>query len=144
MAVVSLFTPTLFDRNMDSDRPHLGPGLVWLPPAQRWRLMEILRLIVRYHGVDVIERGIAVTRDVLRATVDMARARGAVPVILVPQFVPEQPDEAALRHRVLDNAGLPVVRVELDGRWRIPEDGHPDAHAAHVIATAVAARLRER
>jgi hypothetical protein len=143
VAVVSLFTPTLFDRNMDSDRPHLGPGLVWQPPARRWRLLEILRLIVRYHGVEVIERGIAVTREILRATVESARARGAVPLITVPQFLPEQPDEQALRHRILDGADLPVVRVELDGRWRIAGDGHPDARAAHAIAMAVAARLRE-
>ena len=36
-AVVSLFTPALFDRNLNSDRPHLGPGLVWLPPEPRCR-----------------------------------------------------------------------------------------------------------
>jgi hypothetical protein len=144
VAVVALFTPTLFDRNMDDDRPHLGRGLVWLPPAERWRLLTILRLVVRYRKVDTIERGIAVTREVLRATSELARSRGAVPIIVVPQFAPEQPDEEALRHRILDDSGLPVVRVELDGRWRITGDGHPDARAAHAIASAVAERLREQ
>jgi hypothetical protein len=46
-----------------------------------------------------------------------------------------------LRHRILDDSGLPVVRVELDGRWRIPSDRHPDARAAHAIAEAIATRL---
>ena len=142
IAVVSVFTPTLFDRNMDDDRPHLGNGLVWLPATERWRLLEILRLLVRYRKEETIERGIAVTREVLRATCDLARTRGAVPVIVVPQFIPEDPAEHALRRRVLDGTNLPVLRVELDRAWRIPRDGHPDPRAAHAIAVAIAARLR--
>jgi hypothetical protein len=142
IAVVTLFTPALFDRNMDDDRPHLGRGLVWLPATKRWRLLELLRLLVRYREEDTIERGIAVTQEVLRATCDLARTRGATPLIVVPQFMPEEPGEEALRQRVLDGTGLPVVRIALDGRWRIPGDGHPDARAAHAIAVAVAARLQ--
>lgn len=142
VAVVSLFTPTLFDRNMDDDRPHLGPGLVWMPARERWRLLEILRLLVRYRREETIERGVAVTQEVLRATCDLARQRGASPLILVPQFMPEEPAERVVRERVLDGTGLPVVQVELDGRWRISGDGHPDARAAHAIAEAIAARLR--
>ena len=142
VAVVSLFTPTLFDRNMDDDRPHLEPGLVWRPAVERWRLLDILRLVVRYRKAETIERGIGVTRDVLRATCQLAEARGAVPVIVVPQFTPEEPDQRELRHRVLDGANLPVVVVELDSGWRIPGDGHPDARAALAMAIAIATRLR--
>ena len=142
IAVVSVFTPTLFDRNMDDDRPHLGQGLVWSPPTERWRLLEILRLLVRYRKEETIERGIAVTREVLRATCDLARARGALPIIVVPQFLPEEPAEQALRQRILDGTNLPVVRVELDRAWRLPGDGHPDPRAAHAIAVAIAALLR--
>ena len=142
LAVVTLFTPTLFDRNMDDDRPHLRSGLVWTPPVERWRLLEILRLLVRYRKPATIERGIAVTREVLRATCDLAASRGAVPIIVVPQFMPEEPGERELRQRILDDAELPIVHVELDGRWRIPGDGHPDARAAHAIAAAIATRLR--
>jgi hypothetical protein len=143
VAVVALFTPSLFDRNMDDDRPRLGPGLQWLPPAERSRLMTILRLVVRYRLSETIERGIAVTREVLRATCDLARARGAVPLILVPQFVPEDPRADALRQRIIGNSDLPVVRVELDRSWRIPGDGHPDARAARAMARAIGDRLRE-
>ena len=142
IAVVSIFTPTLFDRNMDDDRPHLGQGLVWLPATERWRLLEILRLLVRYRREETIERGAAVTREVLRETCRLAQARGASPLIVVPQFMPEEPAERAVRQRVLDGMDIPVVRVELDGRWRIPGDGHPDARAAHTIAVAIATRLR--
>jgi hypothetical protein len=141
-AVVSVFAPALFDRNIDDDRPHLGRGLVWLPATERWRLLDILRLVVRYRKEETIERGIAVTREVLQATCDLARMRGAVPVVVLPQFMPEEPAEQALRQRVLDGTNLPVVRVELDRTWRIPGDGHPDPRAAHAIAVAIAARLR--
>ena len=140
-AVVTVFAPTLFDRNMDSDRPHLGPGLVWRPPVKRWRLLEIVRLVVRYRKEETIERGIAVTRGILQATTDLARSRGATPLIVVPQFVPEPPEEQRLRQRILDGSGLAIVRVELNEAWRISGDGHPDARAAHAIAEAIAARL---
>jgi hypothetical protein len=142
VAVISVFTPTIFDRNMDDDRPHLGPGLTWQPEVARWRLVAMTKVLVRYRKPDTIQRGIAITREVLLATVDAARARGAVPLIVVPQFVPEQPDERELRRRILDDSNLPLVRVELDGSWRIPGDGHPDARAARAIATAIATRLR--
>ena len=49
--------------------------------------------------------------------------------------------EAALRRRILDDAGLPDVLVALDPASRVPGDVHPDARAAHQIASAVAARL---
>ena len=80
----------------------------------------------------------------LKATVALARARGAIPIIVVPQFTPEEASEQILRRRILDEAGLPYVLVELDTNWRVPDDGHPDARAAQAIALAIAARLRER
>jgi hypothetical protein len=142
VAVVTLFTPGIFDRNLDDDRPHLGAGLVWEPAARRWRLAAIARRLVRYRSDDTIERGIGVTREILRATAELARARGAVPLIVVPQFIPEQPRERELRRRILDEAGLPYVWVELDPASRVWNDGHPDARAAHTIAVAIANRLR--
>ena len=142
VAVVMLFTPLLFDRNLNDDRPHLGPGLVWQPAVQRWRLATILRYLVPYRSDDTIERGVSVTREVLRSTIESARSRGAVPIIVVPQFTPEEPAEREIRRRVLDEAGLPYVWVELDASWRVPGDPHPDARAAHAIAIAIANKLR--
>jgi hypothetical protein len=144
VAVVSLFMPTLFDRNLDDDRPHLGPGLVWQPGVYQWRLAAIRDLMFPYRSTKAVERGISETREVLRATVELARARGAVPLILVPQFTPEDPTEEVLRRRILDDAGLPYVWVKLDPSWRVPGDSHPDSRAAHAMAVAIAARLRQR
>jgi hypothetical protein len=142
-AVVTVFMPTLFDRNLDDDRPHLGPGLVWHPGIYQWRLAAIRDIMFPYRSSEAIERGISVTREVLRATVELAHARGAVPIILVPEFTPEDPTEEVLRRRILDEAGLPYVWVKLDPSWRVPGDSHPDARAAHAMAVAIAARLRE-
>jgi hypothetical protein len=144
VAVVSLFMPALFDRNLDDDRPHLVQGLIWMPAERRWRMAAILRRLVRYRSTESIERGVTVTREVLRATADSARARGAAPLIVVPQFGPEEPRERELRRRILDEAGLPYVWVHLDPSWRVPDDGHPDARAARAIAAAIAARLQLR
>ena len=141
MAVVSLFMPSLFDRNLDDDRPHLGPGLIWRPDEHRCRLAALARRVVRYRRFNTIERGVMSTREVLRAGVELARARGAVPLIVVPQFGAESPWERELRRRILAESGLPYVWVPLDPAWRIRDDGHPDARAAHAIAVAIAARL---
>src|SRR5581483_6293407 len=69
VAVVALFMPALFGRNLDDDRPHLGPGLVWEPAVRRARLAALAALIVPYRRDQTVERGIRMTRDVLRATV---------------------------------------------------------------------------
>lgn len=143
VAVVTVFMPTLFDRNLDVDRPHLGPGLAWQPGVYQWRLAAIRDIMFPYRSSEAIERGISLTREVLRATVDLARSREAVPLILVPEFTPEDPTEEVLRRRILDDAGLPYVWVKLDAAWHLRGDSHPDARAAHAMALAIAARLRE-
>ncbi len=142
VAVVTLFSPALFDRNLDDDRPHLGPGLVWQPAERRWRLTAIARRLIRYRSDEAIERGIAVTREVLRASAERAQRRGATALILVPQFGEEVPRERMFRRRILDETGLAYVQVQLDPSWRVPDDGHPDPRAAHAMAAAIATRLR--
>jgi hypothetical protein len=84
------------------------------------------------------------TRQVLGATVNLARARGATPLIVVPQFGVEAQAERALRRRILDETGLPYVWIEIDEGWRLSGDLHPNPRAARAIATAVAARLQGR
>jgi hypothetical protein len=143
VAVVSLFAPSIFDRNLDDDRPHLGPGLVWHPPVGHWRIASLARRFLGYRSDEAIEQGVIATRDVLLATVRLARARGAVPLIVVPQFEPEEPGERQLRRRILDEAHLPYVYVPLDPDDRIENDGHPDADGARDIAEAIADALRE-
>ena len=144
VAVVSLFMTALFGRNLDQDRPHLAPGLVWLPAEQRSRLASLTKLIVPYRADATVERGVVVTREVFRATSELARAHGATPLLVVLQFGNEEVPEQALRRRILDDAHLPYVLVEIDSEWRLPWDRHPNARAAHAIAVAVAAELRKR
>jgi hypothetical protein len=144
VAVVSLFMTALFGRNLDDNRPHLGPGLIWLPPQQHGRLASPVKLLVPYRKTGTVERGITMTRQVLGATVNLARARGATPLIVVPQFGVEAQAERALRRRILDETGLPYVWIEIDEGWRLSRDLHPNPRAARAIATAVAARLQGR
>jgi hypothetical protein len=143
VAVVSLFAPAIFDRNLDDDRPHLVPGLIWRPPVKHWRITSIAARALGYRSEESIEQGVVTTREVLEATVRLARSRGAVPLIVVPQFEPEEPRERELRRRVLEEAHLPYVYVPLDPDDRIENDGHPDADGARDIAEAVADALRD-
>ena len=142
VAVVSLFAPSIFDRNLDDDRPHLTRGLVWCPAVKHFRIPSILARATGYRSADAIEREVAMTREILTATTRLARSRGAVPLIVVPQFEPEEPGERELRRRILDDAGLPYVFVPLDAEDRVEDDGHPDADGASDIAQAIADRLR--
>jgi hypothetical protein len=140
VAVVSIFMTELFGRNLDDDRPYLGPGLVAHPAQRAARLATLAGMLVPYRGDHTVEQGIRTTREVLHATVNLARARGAPALILVPQFGPEDGAQRALRERIL-TPDIPQVIVPLDPGWRLPWDRHPNARAAHMIAAAIAARL---
>jgi hypothetical protein len=144
VAVVSLFMPALFGRNLDQDRPHLSPGLVWRPAEQRSRLSSLAKLVVPYRADTTVERGVRVTQEVLRATNDLARAHGATPLLVVLQFGHEEAPEQVLRRRILDDAGIPYVWIEIDSAWRLSWDRHPNARAAHAIAAAIVTELQGR
>jgi len=143
-AVVALFMTALFGRNLDDDRPHLGPGLVWFPAAQHGRLASLGTILVPYRTDETVERGVVMTREVLGATVNLARARGATPLIVVPHFGAEHETERMLRRRLLDESNLPYAWIQIEEAWRLPWDRHPNARAAHAIATVIADRLRGR
>jgi len=142
VAVVSLFMTALFGRNLEDDRPRLMPGLVWTPPEQRGRIASLAMVVVPYRTDRDVEDGVAMTREVLRATIAAAAARGAPAVIVVPQLGDEDPIERSLRIRVLDEGGIPYVWVPLDSSSRLGWDRHPNARAAQLVAAAIAARLR--
>ena len=141
-AVVSLFIPSLFARNLGDDRPHQGPGLAWKPAVHRLWLSSLLRFLLPYHSETQIEQGIQNTSAQLMATTELARRHGAIPLVVDPQFGPETPVERMLRRRILDEPGIDYVRVKLDPSWHLKDDLHPDPRATHAIAMAIAARLK--
>jgi hypothetical protein len=141
-AVVVLFMPLLFHRNLEHDRPHLEPGLVWRPPSDDLRLAQIVRRLVPARSQSEIDAAGVMTRQALAGIVAAARAKGAVPLVLVPQLTQETAEEAAIRARVL--AGLPHILVPVDPTWRVPNNRHPDARANAALADAVARYLETR
>jgi hypothetical protein len=143
-AVVVLYMTALLGRNLDDDRPHLLPGLVWSPAVQHGRLNTLARLVIPFRRNSTVEKGIVVTREALGAMVRLARSRGATPLVIVPQIGLEGALERSLRQRVLDEAAVPYVMVEIDPAWHVPWDRHPDARATRTIANAIAERLQER
>jgi hypothetical protein len=144
VAVVSLFMTALFGRNLDGNRPHLGPGLVWLPAEKRSRLALFAKLLVPYRTEATVDRGVAVTREVFCATGELARVHGASPLLVVLQFDDEDGADQTLIQRILESTCMPYIVVKIDPAWRLPWDRHPDARAAHAIAAAISAALRGR
>jgi hypothetical protein len=140
VAVVGIFMTELFGRNLDNDRPHLGPGLTVLAATHRSRLMSLASLLVPYRRDTTVERGVEDTREVLRAMVQLAREHGAMPLVVMPQFGFEADAQRRLRERIV-TPDVPSVLVPLDPDWRLPWDRHPNARAAKVIAAAIAGRL---
>jgi len=143
VAVVTIFMTELFGRNLDSDRPHLTPGLVWQPAVSKARLAAMAGWLVPFRRERTVERGIGVTREALHAIVQLAHDRGAAPLVVVPQFGAEDDTLRALRERIV-TPDLPSLLVPLDPDWRLPWDRHPNARAAGAIAAAVARTLRVR
>jgi hypothetical protein len=104
--------------------------------------MTLAGLLVPFRRHATVEHGIAVTREALRAMVDLARGRHAEPLIVVPVAGGESAPERALRERILDQGHVPYVVVAFDSSWHVVGDHHPDARAAQLIARAIAERLR--
>jgi len=142
-AVVTIFMSELFGRNLDEDRPHLGPGLVWQGVKPKSRLMTLAGLLVPYRRDTTVERGVRVTREVFLAIAELARRREATPLVIVPQFGADDDIQRTIRQRILAD-DIPTVLVHLDPGWRLAWDRHPNAYAARLIAAATAARLRGR
>jgi hypothetical protein len=142
LAVVALFMTALFGRNLDHDRPHLEDGLTWTPAVAASRLKSLAVLVVPFRRDRTVEHGVRMTRDALSAIAALARARGAAPLVIVPQFGSESTLDESIRRRVFDGAGVPVMRIEIDAAWRLPWDRHPNAAAAKTIAAAISEGLR--
>src|SRR5262249_10622550 len=140
--VVIIFT-YVCGRSLYDDRPHLAPGLVVRPAERASRLMSLAGLLVPFRRDTTVDRGLRLTREVFLAIVELARRRGATPLVIVPQFGSEDDVQRTIRQRLLAD-DIPAVLVPLDPEWRLAWDRHPNAHAAHAIANAVASRIQPR
>jgi len=108
------------------------------------RLVEHLRRVLRYRSEARIAAGVLMAQRALRADIALARSHGARPIVIVPEFAPEEPTERAVRERVLGAAGIPYVLVRLQPGWRLAEDRHPNPRGARAIADAISQALAER
>lgn len=144
VAVVILFGPSLMIRDLDRNRPWIDRAGQWHPGRGTWHLKRLQRVLFPYHSAAAIEEAVIADRQLLRAGVALARARGAEPLVLVPIFQPEPPQQRALRAAVLDQGGIPNIPVRLDPAWRLFPDAHPDARAHAAMAHAIWMRLKQR
>jgi len=147
VAVVSTVLPVQLLRNLRDDRPHLverGGALV-IEPASRspFRLRQIFVDEIHYLREAKLQQSLKLTRTILHATAEAARARGAQPLFVVPSFGPARPledhPEAFIIHALLDD--LPHIVVDIEPAHILPWDGHPDPAGARRIAEAIAAAL---
>lgn len=144
LGIVGIFMPSFLDRNLNTDRPHLGTDLHLHEAHVGWRLAVLSRHALSYRSERSIDDGVTMTTAVLRATKSLAEARGARMVIVVPAFMPESRAEQTIRRRVLDEAGLEYILVPLEAKLQIAGDGHPNPKAAALVAAAISARLRSQ
>lgn len=145
IAVVIPFVPVLFDRNLDQDRPYLDSALRWNPGhSPNLLLMELPGRVLRYRSTAAIDEAVAMTQAVLRGAIAFARSRGAAVLIVVPQYLPEEPLEASIRRRVLDDGHIPYLLVRLDPALRLAVDRHPGPRGATAIAAAISRALAAR
>ena len=144
IAVVFLFLPSVFRKDIDRTLPRLDPELHLLQPEAPLRLTVLAHWLVPYESRRSITEGVVTAQHILRAVAEMAEARGAVPVTVVPDVADKRAGERGVRRRVLDEAHLPYVPVPLQSQWHVPNDEHPDARADHAMAAAVVRALRTR
>jgi hypothetical protein len=143
LAVVTLVLPVQLRRNIQDDRPRLvvRDGALVVEPASRspLRLRQVFVDEIPYLSEAKLRRSLELTRAILLATADAARARGARSLFVVPSVGPVRPTdahpEAFVVHALLDD--LPHVIVDIDPSQLIPGDGHPDAAGAARIADAI-------
>lgn len=143
VAIVVIFAPTMLERNLRRTKPHLDDALRWQPARSEWRLQHLARVVFPFHSRSTIENVLVKTRTVLEATAAAARARNVPILLLIPTFMPEEPNEGLFRDMILRGTNIPHVVVPLDPDWRLWPDFHPDARADRAMALAVASRLKQ-
>jgi hypothetical protein len=143
VAVVQTFLPVQLQRNVQDYRPRLAlrdGSLVLLPaasgPFAGTRLRDLLVNELPVLREDDLQESLAVTRAVVREVASKARARGAMPLFLVPGL-DSQRGLAWLVRTIFEEQGIPAVVAKIDSAHIMPYDGHPDAEATRAMAGLV-------
>ncbi len=148
VALVTLFVPDELERATSVDRAHLvlaADGSLRLERTPGlWGHSTLRDLLVRATRYQDGEE-LALAASIFHATAARARERGAVPLFVMTNFdapcVADASGESALERTLFDDLEAPHVRVDIDPKWRLVDDPHPDARAARKLADAIAAEL---
>ncbi len=149
LAVVTMVIPSQVGRNADDAKKVrfvLGPGGALRPAGAAPELLrtspvlDLFARITRYHS----DEPIALTRALLRAIRDVARAHGAVPLFVLTHWgLPCLPDESgapSIERTLFEGEDLPHVTVSLEGTWlELIEHPGPDGHRR--LANAIVGAL---
>jgi len=146
IALVSMFVPEQATRAEAEDRGRLrlGPDgdLVRAPPAPWWigglRVRSLLKHALPSHGAEEIED----MRAIVRATVALAKSRGAYPFFLVTNFdlpcLKIDGKEPWIYRALFTEQGVDHAVVDLPPDLRVaPDEPHPGAAAHERLADAV-------
>jgi lysophospholipase L1-like esterase len=149
LAVVTLFIPDQIRRNVDPWRARLAlapdGALERVPPRAGPLLLRLLHELP-WHG----DEALRVTKALMRATADVARARGAFPLFVVTNYGAacrgDDGGEPWIVGELFARQDLPYVRVDLGPEDRLPGwfERHPSPGGARKIAAAAEAALAHR
>jgi hypothetical protein len=149
VAVVTLVMADLLERDVASWRNRLGvdvDGRLLPVPKQAkvWRTSPVLALAERL-GPWQSDESIDVARAIFAATDRAVRACGAYPLFVLTNYqrpcLPDASGRPSIEARIFD--GLPVqhIRVDIDAKWIIKTNGHPDARAHALLGAEIAGAL---
>jgi hypothetical protein len=151
IAIVTVFIPELVLRAETEDRTRLrvgeGGALALVPPSPVWlrdlRLRALWKDAIPYHA----DAAVADLRAIVRATAELARARGAYPLFLATNYDPPCLDVAGKRpwilRTVFDEQDVPHVDVDLPTSMQIDTyDKHPNSEGHRRLSAAVEGALR--
>lgn len=147
VAVVTFMLPDQLQRNVNERRERLAlsnEGHLELVPASHSLLATSpLRRLFPYHS----DEAVRLSHAIVRATVDLARARGARPLFVFTNYgspcMSEGERGSWLERNLFDDLGTPHVRVEIPPGFVIasPTDMHPNEQGHRLLADAIVRAL---
>jgi len=149
LAWVTIAVSEQIERNVRPTRQHLAlssDGRLELVSATTslWATSPLRRL-VGYHSAEAIP----LTRAILQATIDVSRARGAIPIFVWtnygPPCVPSEHGMSPLEERLFSGLEAAHVRVDIPPEQTLAgsADAHPNEKGHETLARSVLEALRE-